>query len=72
MHPGSQEDKHILGCIKQTIASQPKEVILPLYLVLAQPHLEYCMQFWAPQYKKYVEVLRATKLVLPARLEGMF
>lgn len=35
----------IWGCTKHSMASQSEEVIPPLHLVLAEPHLEDCVQF---------------------------
>jgi len=39
----------ILGCIKKSMASRSREVILSLYSALMRPQMEYCIQDWGPQ-----------------------
>lgn len=47
----AQRTKCILEYTKHCMTSWEKEGIILLYLV--QPHLQHCVQFWAPQFEEW-------------------
>ncbi len=42
----------MLGFIDRNFSFKNKDVILPLYISLVRPHLEYAVQFWSPHDAK--------------------
>ena len=63
----AQKANTILGCIKRSVTSRLRRVILPLYSALVSPHLQYCVQLWGPQHRKDMDLgagpEEATKMI---------
>jgi len=61
-----QKAKHILGCIKRSVTSRLREVILLLYSTLVRLHLENC-NLWPTRQEGHGAVgvvqRRATKMI---------
>ncbi|KAJ7415950.1 hypothetical protein BTVI_36882 [Pitangus sulphuratus] len=60
-----------LSCIKSSVASRLREMILPLYSALEKLHLEYCIQLWGSQHRKDRDLLEQVQRRAAKRIRGM-
>ena len=61
----------MLAFIGRGIEYKSCRLMLQLYRTLVRPHLEYCVQFWSPYYRKDVETLERVQRRFTRMLPGM-
>jgi len=54
---GAKKGNGILGCIRSSVASRSREVILPLHSALVTSPLESRGQVWALRYKREKDIV---------------
>jgi len=61
----------VLGCIKSSVASSLRGVILPLCSSLVRPHMESCIHLWSPQHRKDMDLLEQVQRRATIMIRGL-
>ena len=61
--------KRALFQIRGSVKSRKAKVLLPLYKAIVRPHLEYCVQAWAPDLKKDKALLERIQRLATRRIK---
>ena len=61
----------MVGFIGQNIECRSWDVLLKLYKTLLRSHLEYCVQFWKPFYRKDIIKLERVQKKFTRMLPGL-
>lgn len=61
----------VLVCIINTVSNRTREVIVPLYTVMARLQLRCCIQFSASDYMKDIELLRCVQRIVTKLLRRL-
>ena len=60
-HEAVKEANRSLAQHRRTISNKEIDTVIPIYKATVRPHLEYCIQAWAPYLKKDINALQQVR-----------
>ena len=67
----AQKARGELFRLRSALTCREPAVFIPLYKAFVRPHLEYCVQAWAPYFKKDIAVIEQVQRLATRMLPGM-